>query len=138
MDSSVQFPFSGHLPDTGIELPGKPLDCVDHNKLWKILKEIRIPDHCTCFLGNVHEGQGTAVGIGQGTTNWYKSGKEIHQGCILSPSLFDFCAEYTMESNLLKESEAEKIITVRSMNDLSYKMTTHKWLGNKQTNNSRN
>ena len=81
---------------------------MDHNNLWKILKEIRIPGSCTCFLGNVHIGQDTTTGIGQGTMSWFKIGKEIHQGYILSPSLFDFCEENIMESNLLKESEAGK------------------------------
>ena len=75
-------------------------------------------------------GQDTAVVIGQGIMNWYKIGKEIHQGDVLSSSLFDFCAEYFMESNLLKEIEAGNKITLRRKNDLSYKMTTHKWLKN--------
>ena len=75
-------------------------------------------------------GQDTAVGIGQGIMNWYKIGKEIPQCDVLSFSLFDFCAEYFMESNLLIEIEAGKKITLRSMNNLSYKMTTHKWLKN--------
>ena len=112
------------------EPPGKPFDCEGHNILWKILKEIRIPDHHTRFQGGVQAGQDTAVGIGQGIMNWYKIGKEIHQGDVLSSSLFDFCAEYFMESNLLIEIEAGKKITLRSMNNLSYKMTTHKWLKN--------
>ena len=105
-------------------------DCVDQNKHWKILKEIRIPDHHTCFQGSVQAGQDTVVGTEQGIMNWYKIRKEIHQGDILSSSLFDFCAEYFTESNLLKEIEAGNKITLRSKNNLSYKMTTHKWLKN--------
>ena len=94
------------------EPPRKPFNFVDHNNLWKILKEIRISDLCTCFLGNMHIGQDTTIGIGPGTMSWFKIGKEVHQAYMQSPSLFDFCEENIMESNLLKESEAGKEITV--------------------------
>ena len=74
--------------------------------------------------------QDMAIGIGKGIMNWYKTGKEIHQGDILSSSLFDFYAEYFMKSNFLKEIEAGNKITLRSKYNLRYKMTTHKWLKN--------
>ena len=83
-----------------------------NNKLWEILKEIRIPDHPTCFLGSVHAGQDTTVGTGQGTLNWYKIGKTMHQDYTLSLNLFDISAEYIMESHLHKESEAGNKINV--------------------------
>ena len=74
----------------------KVFDCVDHHKLWKILKEMGIPDHLTCLLRNLYAGQETTVRIGHGTTDWFQTGKEVHQGCILSPCLFKFYAEYIM------------------------------------------
>ena len=67
----------------------KAFDCVDHKKLGKILKEIGIPDHLTCLLGNLHAGQEATVRTGHGTTDWFKIGKGVHQGCILSPCLFN-------------------------------------------------
>ena len=72
------------------------IDCVDHNKLWKILKEMGIPDHLTCLLRNLYAGQEATVRTGQGTTDWFQIGKGVCQGCILSPCLFNFCAEYIM------------------------------------------
>ena len=74
----------------------KAFDCVDHNKLWKILKEMGIPDHLTCLLRNLDAGQETTVRTGHGTTNWFQIGKGDHQGCILSPCLFNLDAEYIM------------------------------------------
>ena len=71
----------------------KAFDCVDHNKLWTILKEMGIPDHLTCLLRNLYAGQEATVRIGRGTTDWYQKGKGVHQGCILSPYLFNFYAE---------------------------------------------
>ena len=68
----------------------KAFDCVDHNKLWKILKEIGIPDHFTCLLQNLYAGQEATVRNRHGTMNWFKIGKGVHQGCILSPCLFNF------------------------------------------------
>ena len=67
----------------------KTFDCVDHNKLWKILKEMGIPDYLTCLLRNLYAGQETTVRTGHGTTNWFQTGKELCQSCILSPSLFN-------------------------------------------------
>ena len=67
--------------------------CVDHNKLWKILKEMGIPDHLTCLLRNLYAGQEATVRTGHGTTDWFPTGKGVRQGCILSPCLFNFYAE---------------------------------------------
>ena len=74
----------------------KAFDCVDHNKLWKILKEMGIPDHLTCFLSNLYSGQEATVRTGHGTMDWFKIGKGICQGCTLSPCLLNFYAEYIM------------------------------------------
>ena len=76
----------------------KAFDCVDHNKLWKILKEVGISDHLTCLLRNLYAGQEATVGSGHGTTDWFQIGKRLRQGCILSPSLFNFYAEYIMRN----------------------------------------
>ena len=72
----------------------KAFDCVDHNKLWKILKEMGIPDHLTCLLRNLYAGQEATVRTGHGTTDWFQIGKGVRQGCILSPCLFNLYAEY--------------------------------------------
>ena len=72
----------------------KAFDCVDHNKLWKILKEMGIPDHLTCLLRNLYAGQEATVRTGHGTTDWFQIGKGVCQGCILSPCLFNLYAEY--------------------------------------------
>ena len=74
----------------------KACDYVDHNKLWKILKEMGIPDHLTYLLRNLHSGQEAIVRTGHGTRDWFKVGKEVYQGYILLPCLFNFCAEYIM------------------------------------------
>ena len=74
----------------------KAFDCVDHNKLWKILKEIGIPDHLTCCLRNLYAGQKATVRTRHGTTDWFQIGKGVCQGCILSPCLFNLYAEYIM------------------------------------------
>ena len=74
----------------------KAFDCVDHNKLWKILKEMGIPDHLTCLLRNLYAGQEATVRTGHRTTDWFQIGKEVRQGCILSPCLFNLYAEYIM------------------------------------------
>ena len=74
----------------------KTFHCVDHNKLWKILKEMGVPDHLTCLLRNLYAGQKATVSPGHGTMDWFKIGKGECQGCILSPCLFNFCAEYIM------------------------------------------
>ena len=84
----------------------KAFDCVDHNKLWKILKEMGIPDHLTCLLRNLYAGQEATVGAGHGTTDWFQIGKGVHQGCILSPCLFNFYAECIMRNAGLEEAQA--------------------------------
>ena len=84
----------------------KAFDCVDHNKLWKILKEVGIPDHLTCLLRNLYAGQEATVGTGHETTDWFQTRKEVHQGCILSPCLFNLYAEYIMRNGGLDEAQA--------------------------------
>ena len=84
----------------------KVFDCVDHNKLWKILKEMGIPDHLTCLLRNLYAGQEATVRSGHGTTDWFQIGKVVCQGCILSPCLFNFYAEYIMRNAGLEEAQA--------------------------------
>src|SRR5574340_482576 len=98
----------------------KAFDCVDHNKLWKILKEMGIPDHLTCLLRNLYTGQEATVRTGHGTTDWFQIGKGVHQGCILSPCLFNFCAEYIMRNAGLEEAQAEIKISGRNINNLRY------------------
>ena len=85
----------------------KAFDCVDHNKLWKILKEMRIPDHLTCLLRNLYAGQEATVRTGHGTTDWFQIGKGGCQGCILSPCLFNLYAEYIMRNAGLEEAQLE-------------------------------
>ena len=80
---------------------------MDLNKLWKILKEIGIPDHLTFFLRNLYTGQEATVRTGHGTTDWFQIGKGVHQGCILSPCLFNLYAEYIMKNARLDEAQAE-------------------------------
>ena len=82
----------------------KAFDCVDHNKLWKILKEMGIPDHLTRLLRNLYAGQEAAVRTGHGTTDWFQIGKGVRQGCILSPYLFNFYAEYITRNGMLPDS----------------------------------
>ena len=82
----------------------KAIDCVDHNKLWKILKEMGIPDHLTCLLRNLYAGHEATVQTGHGTTDWFQTGKGVCQGCILSSCLFNFYAEYIMRNAGLEET----------------------------------
>ena len=98
----------------------KAFDCVDHNKLWKILKEMGIPDHLTSPLRSLDAGQEATGRIGHGTTDWIQIGKGVHQGCILSPCLFNFYAEYIMRNAGLDESQAEIKIARRNINNLRY------------------
>ena len=84
----------------------KAFDCVDHNKLWKILNEMGISDHPTCLLGNLYAGQEATVRTERGTTDWFQIGKGVRQGCIWSPCLFNFYAEYIMRNAGLKEAQA--------------------------------
>ena len=84
----------------------KPFDCVDHNKLWKVLQEMGIPDHLTCLLRNLYTGQEATVRTGRGPTDWFQIGKRVRQGCILSPCLFNLYAEYIMRNAGLEEAQA--------------------------------
>ena len=85
----------------------KAFDYVDYNKLWKILKEMGIPDHLTCLLRNLYAGQEATVRTGHGRTDWFQIGKGVRQGCILSPCLFNFYAEYIMRNTGLEEAQLE-------------------------------
>ena len=87
-------------------LNAKAFDCVDHNKLWKTLKEMGIPDHLTCLLRNLYAGQEATVRTGHGTTDWFQRGKGVRQGCILSPCLLNLYAEYIMRNAGLEETQA--------------------------------
>ena len=98
----------------------KVFDCVDHNKLWKILKEMGIPDHLTCLLRNLYTGQEATVRTGHGTTDWFQIGKGERQGCILSPCLFNLYAEYIMRNARLNEARAGIKIAGRNINNLRY------------------
>ena len=96
----------------------KAFDCVDHNKLWKIVKEMGIPDHLTCLLRNLYAGQETTVRTGHGTTDWFQIGKGAYQGCILSPCLFNLYVEYIMRNAGLEEMQAGIKIAGRNINNL--------------------
>ena len=98
----------------------KAFDCVDHNKLWKIRKEMGIPDHLTCPLRNLYAGQEATVGTGHGTTDWFQIRKGVCQGCILSPCLFILYAEYIMRNTGLEEAQAGIKIAGRNINNLRY------------------
>ena len=94
---NIYFCFTGYA---------KAFDCVDHNKLWKILKEMGITDHLTCLLRNLYAGQEVTVRTGHGTTDWLRMGKGVRQSCILSPCLFNLYAEYIMRNTGLNEAQA--------------------------------
>ena len=98
----------------------KAFDCVDHNKLWKILKELGILDHLTCLLRNVYAGQEATIRTGHGTTDWFQIRKGVCQGCILSPCLFNLNAEYIMRNARLDEAQAGIKIARRNINNLRY------------------
>ena len=98
----------------------KAFDCVDHNKLWKILKEMGIPDHLTCLLRNLYGDQEVTLRTGHGTTEWFQIRKGVHQGCILSPCLFNLYVEYIMRNSGLDEAQAGIKITGRNINHLRY------------------
>ena len=98
----------------------KVFDYVDHNKLWKILKEMVIPDHLTCLLRNLYAGQEATVRTGHARTDWFQIGKGVCQGCILLPCLFNLYAEYIMRKTGLDESQAGIKIAGRNINDLRY------------------
>ena len=96
----------------------KVFDCVDHNKLWKILQEMETPDHLTCLLRNLFARQEATVRTGRGTTDWFQVGKRVHQGCILSPCLFNFYAEYIMRNAGLEETQPGIKIARRNTSNL--------------------
>ena len=98
----------------------KAFDCADHNKLWKILQEMGIPDHLTCLLRNLYAGQEATVRTRHETTDWFQTGRRVHQGCILSPCLFNLYAEYIMRNAGLDEAHAGIKITGRNINNLRY------------------
>ncbi|ELR53760.1 Retrovirus-related Pol polyprotein from type-1 retrotransposable element R2, partial [Bos mutus] len=98
----------------------KAFDCVDHNKLWKILKDMEIPDHQTCLLRNLYTCKEATVRTGHGTTDWFQIGKGVRQRCILSPCLFNLYAEYIMRNTRLEETQAGIKIARRNINNLRY------------------
>ena len=98
----------------------KAFDCMDHNKQWKILKEMGIPHHLTCLLGNLYTGQEAIDRTGHGTTVWFQNGKGICQGCILSPCFFNLYAEYVMQNARLDEAQAGLKNDRRNINNLRY------------------
>ena len=98
----------------------KAFDCVAQNKPWKILQEMGIPDHFTCLLRNLYAGQEVTVRTGHGTTDWFQIGKGVHQGCILSPCLFNLYAQYIMRNTRLDEAQAGINTSRRNTNNLRY------------------
>ena len=98
----------------------KAFDCVDHNKLGKILREMGIPDHLTCLLRNLYAGQEATVRTGHGTADWFQIGKGVRQGCMLSPCLFNLYTEYIMRKAGLEEAQAGIKIARRNINNLRY------------------
>ena len=105
----------------------KAFDCVDHNKLWKNLQEMGIPDQLTCLLRNLYAGQEAAVSTGHGTTDWFQKGKGVCQGSILSPCLFNLHTEYIMKNAGLDEAQAGIKIARRNINNLRYADDTTLW-----------
>ena len=98
----------------------KAFDCVAYNKLWKILKDMGIPDHLTCLLRNLHAGQEATVRNGHGTTDWFQIRKGVRQGYILSPCLFNLYAEYIIWNAGLDEAQARIKIARRNVNNFKY------------------
>ena len=107
--------------------PCQTFDCVDHNKLRNILKEMRIPDHLTCLWRNLYADQEATVRTGHGTTDWFQIGKGVHQGCILSLCLFNLYVEYIMRNAGLEEAQAGIKIAGRNINNLRLQMTPPLW-----------
>ena len=98
----------------------KAFDYVDHNNLWTILQEMGIPDHLTCLLRNLYAGQEATLRTGHGKTDWFQIGKGVHQGCILSPCLFNLYAKYIIRNTGLEEAQTGIKITGRNINNLRY------------------
>ena len=105
----------------------KAFECVDHNKQWKILQEMGIPDHLTCLLRNLYAGKEATVRFGHGTTDWFQTGNGVHQGCILSPCLANLYAEYIMRNARLDEAQARIKIAGIYINNLRYADDTTLW-----------
>ena len=105
----------------------KAFDCVDHNKLWKILKGMRIPDHLTCLLRNLYAGQEATVRTGHGTTDWFQIGKGVHQGYIFSPCLFNLYAEYIMRNAGLIKHKLESRLPGEISITSDTQMTPYLW-----------
>ena len=105
----------------------KAFDYVNHSKLWKILKEMGIPNHLTCLLRNLYAGQEATVRTGYGTTDWFQIGKGVCQGCILSPCLFNLYAEDIMRNTGLEKAQAGIKIAWRNINNLRYTDNTTLW-----------
>ena len=110
----------------------KAFDCMDHNKLCKILKEMGTPDHLTCLLRNLYAGQEATVRTGHGTTDWFQIGKGVHQGCILSPCLFNLHAEYIMRNARLDEAQTEIKVAGEISITSDMQMTPHLWQKTKE------
>ena len=106
---------------------------MDHNELWRILKEMGIPDHFTCLLRNLYAGQEATVRTGHGTTDWIRIRKGVHQGCVLSPCLFNFYAEYIMRNSGLDEAKAGIKIARKNIKSLDKQMTPYLWQKAKKT-----
>jgi len=98
----------------------KAFDCVDHNKLWKILKDMEIPDHLSCLLRNLYVDQEATIRTKYGKTDWFQTGKGVRQGCILSPCLFNLYTDYIMRNTGLEEAQAGIKIAGRNINNLRY------------------
>ena len=105
----------------------KAFDCVDHNKLWEILQEMGIPDHLTCLLRNLYEGQEATVRTGHGTTDWFQIGKGVHQGCILSPCLFKLYTEFIMRNAGRKKHKLESRLLGKISITSDMQMTSPLW-----------
>ena len=110
----------------------KAFDCVDHNKLWKILQEMGIPDCLTCLLRNLYAGQEATVRTGYGATDWFQKGKGVHQGCISSSCLFNLYAEYIMRNAGLDEAQAGIKTAGRNINNLRYADDTTRMAENEE------
>ena len=115
----VQYEFQKNIYFCFIDY-AKAFDCVDHNKLWTILKEMGITDYLTCLLRNLYAGQEATVRTGHGTTDWFQTGKGVRQSCILSPCSFNLYAEYIMRNAGLEEAQAGIKTVRRNINNLRY------------------
>ena len=106
-EPEIKLPISKRIPEKHLHSfrdYAKAFDCVDHNKLWKILKKLGLPEHLTCLLRNLYAGQEATVRTGQGAADWFQIGKAVCQGCILSPCLFNLYVEYIMRNAGLDEA----------------------------------